>query len=58
MAIGSNGWEGTVTGAYDGSTNIVPGNETEGLPATFQTGYPYIGMPPQVFNNLAKQLTL
>lgn len=54
MAVGSNGWEGSVNGTWDGNTTILPANTTYN--ATFETGYPYIGMPAQVFDNLADQL--
>lgn len=55
MAVGSDGWEGNVTDCLDGKTTLMPSNYTQ-YNATFQTGYPYIGMPGPVFDNLADQL--
>lgn len=52
MAVGSNGWEGNVTGTWDGNTTLMPNNSTT-WNATFETGYPYIGMPARVFDNMA-----
>lgn len=55
MAVGSDGWTGNVTHCMDGDTSLMPNNYTQ-FNATFQTGYPYIGMPIQVFDNMEKQL--
>jgi len=56
MAVGSDGWEGNVTGSWDGNTNLFPKGSAQNWTATFQTGYPYIGMPARVFDHLAEQL--
>lgn len=55
MALNSDGWTGNVTGAWDGNNTLMPSNYSS-YNATFVTGYPYIGMPGQVFDNLAKML--
>jgi hypothetical protein len=52
MAVGSNGWEGNVTGTWVDNTTCFPDNSTE-YSANFETGYPYIGMPADVFENMA-----
>jgi len=51
MAVGSDGWQGNVTGSWDGDSTLFPANSQWN--ATFLTGYPYIGMPARVFDRLA-----
>jgi len=55
MAVGSDGWTGNVTACEQGDTSLMPGNYSR-YNATFDTGYPYIGLPDQVFDNLADLL--
>lgn len=53
--VGTNGFTGVVNGTWDGNTTLLETNTTQ-YNATFETGYPYIGLPAPVFDNLADQL--
>jgi len=55
MTVGEEGMQASVTGAWEGNSTLFP-NDNSTWNATFLTGYPYIGMPARVFNQLADQL--